>query len=97
MATNTEPAWYQNMINANAVNQDVPDGVIIAPGGPFTIRGSEIPDGITLRSGAEEMIRCSTEGFWVRGVKVAQDDKEAEHVYNTFKQWLVWAQLTGQA
>lgn len=52
-----------------------------------------IPDGITLRSGAEEMLRCSTEGFWVRGVKVAQDDKEAQVVYNAFKQWLTWAQL----
>ena len=52
-----------------------------------------IPDGITLRSGAEEMIRCSREGFWVRGVKVDQDDKEAQAVYNAFKQWLTWAQL----
>jgi hypothetical protein len=49
-----------------------------------------------MAGGADEMIRVTKDGFWVRGVKVAQDDKEAEHVYNAFKQWLVWAQLTGQ-
>ena len=41
----------------------------------------------------EEMVRISSEGFWVRGVKVAQDDKEAENVYNAFSAWLMWAQL----
>ena len=66
------------------------------PGDPVTFRGSQPPNTITLRAGAEDMIRCSPEGFWVRGEKVEQDDKEAEHVYNAFKQWLVWAQLNGQ-
>ena len=65
------------------------------PGDSHQFR-NEVPNAITLLSGAEEMIKCSTEGFWVRGVKVAQDDKEAEYVYNAFKQWLVWAQLNGQ-
>jgi hypothetical protein len=45
-------------------------------------------------SGADEMIRVTPDGFWVRGVKVAQDDKEAETVYNAFKQWMAWAALT---
>lgn len=67
--------------------------VITAPGGPYTIQTEPQPTGITLRSGSEDMIHCNTEGFWVRGVKVAQDDKEAEIVYNAFKQWLTWAQL----
>jgi hypothetical protein len=44
----------------------------------------------------EEMLRISKEGFWVRGVKVTQDDKEAENVYNGFKSWLAWAQLNQQ-
>jgi len=33
-----------------------------------------------MASGADEMIRVTKEGFWVRGVKVEQDDKEAETV-----------------
>ena len=40
-----------------------------------------------------EMLKVSPEGFWVRGVKVTQDDKEAETVYNAFKAWMAWAQL----
>jgi hypothetical protein len=40
-----------------------------------------------------EMLKVSQEGFWVRGVKVTQDDKEAEIVYNAFKAWMMWAKL----
>jgi hypothetical protein len=48
---------------------------------------------IICLAGGEEMLRVSTEGFWVRGVKVEQDDREAETVYNAFKAWMSWAQL----
>jgi len=41
----------------------------------------------------EEMLRVSQDGFYVRGVKVPVDDREAETVYNAFKQWLTWASL----
>jgi hypothetical protein len=52
------------------------------------------PNSITLNLGTQtEWIRISADGFWVRGVKVAADDKEAETVYNAFKQWLAWAAL----
>ena len=53
------------------------------------------PDaGITMNAaGGDEMIRVTKNGFWVRGVKVDQDDQEAEIVYNAFKQWLAWANL----
>ena len=53
------------------------------------------PDaGITMNAaGGDEMIRVTKNGFYVRGKKVNQDDKEAEIVYNAFKQWLSWAQL----
>ena len=44
----------------------------------------------------DEMIKVTPEGFYVRGVRVPVDDKEAETVYNAFKQWLVWAQLTAK-
>jgi len=87
MATNTEPKWYRDMREAEA-NGDY----VYAPGGPYTFRDPE-PKGISLNAGGEEMIRCNIDGFWVRGVKVAQDDKEAEAVYNAFKQWLTWASL----
>ena len=70
---------------------------VVAPGGPYTYTfEKEQPNSVTFTCGKDEMLRVSDKGFWVRGVKVAQDDKEAEHVYNAFKQWLVWAQLNGQ-
>jgi hypothetical protein len=50
---------------------------------------------IVLRAGSDdEMLRVTQEGFWVRGVRVEQDDREAETVYNAFKQWMAWASLT---
>jgi hypothetical protein len=50
---------------------------------------------IVLRAASDnEMLRVTQEGFWVRGVRVEQDDREAETVYNAFKQWMAWASLT---
>jgi hypothetical protein len=54
------------------------------------------PNTITCLAGGEEMIRVGPDGFWVRGVKVPQDDQEAQAVYNAFKQWMVWASLQGR-
>jgi hypothetical protein len=51
-------------------------------------------DTITCLAGGEEMLRVGPDGFWVRGVKVAQDDREAQIVYNAFKEWMTWSQLT---
>jgi hypothetical protein len=53
------------------------------------------PDaGIAMHAaGGDEMLRVTKNGFYVRGKKIPQDDKEAEVVYNAFKQWLSWAQL----
>ena len=53
-----------------------------------------VPNSITLRTGPEEMIRVAADGFYVRGARVPADDKEALTVYNAFKEWLVWSQLT---
>jgi hypothetical protein len=50
-------------------------------------------DTITCLAGGEEMLRVGPEGFWVRGVRVEQDDNEAATVYNAFKAWMSWAQL----
>jgi hypothetical protein len=48
---------------------------------------------MTMWAGGSEMLRVAQDGFYVRGVKIEQDDKEAERVYNAFKQFLVWAEL----
>jgi hypothetical protein len=48
---------------------------------------------IIFHSGSEEMLRVSHNGFYVRGVRIDQDDKEAQAVYESFRSWLAWAQL----
>ena len=48
---------------------------------------------ITFTDGTCEMLRVQKDGFYIRGKRVKQDDKEAELVYNTFHQWLTWATL----
>ena len=48
---------------------------------------------ISLHNGTSEMLRVAKDGFYVRGVRVPQDEKEAEKVYNAFHQWLTWATL----
>jgi hypothetical protein len=55
---------------------------------------SELPmNNISCMAGDTEMLRVGPDGFWVRGVKVDQDDREAQIVYNAFKSWMSWAQL----
>ena len=54
----------------------------------------EKPNAISLMmAGQDEMLRITEHGFYVRGKKVPQDDREAETVYLAFKQWLAWANL----
>jgi hypothetical protein len=60
----------------------------------YTFQNTHNPNTITCMAGGEEMLRVSPDGFWVRGVKVTQDDKEAQLVYNAFKEWMTWSQLT---
>ncbi len=48
---------------------------------------------LTMIAGGTEMLRVAQDGFYVRGKKIPVDDKEAETVYNAFKQFLVWAEL----
>lgn len=40
-----------------------------------------------------EMLRITNDGFYVRGIRLEQDEKEAEKVYNAFHAWLTWATL----
>ena len=62
-------------------------GFFLAPG------SDEYQNSVSFHGAGEEMIRLSPNGFWVRGVKLEQDDNEARIVYNAFKEWLTWQQL----
>ena len=56
---------------------------------------NDSPNSISMYASSDcEMLRVSKEGFWVRGVKIPQDDKEAETVYNAFLQWMSHMALT---
>jgi hypothetical protein len=54
------------------------------------------PNTIDFLSHGEEMLSIGPTGFWVRGKKLKQDDKEAQEVYNAFTAWLAWAQLNNR-
>jgi hypothetical protein len=69
------------------------------PGTAHVLRGNEPEEGnIVFHSGtdldASEMLKITRTGFYVRGVAVPQDDKEAEIVYNAFKEFLTYHALT---
>lgn len=40
-----------------------------------------------LQPGEEPLLVLSPTGFWVRGVKVEQDEHEAQRVYQAFTEW----------
>ena len=65
-----------------------------SPDPVLTVNGPNEPNAVTFLSAGVEVLKCSDKGFWVRGKKVKVDDKEAEKVYNSFKEWLTWQQLT---
>jgi len=60
----------------------------------FRVGGDETPNTTTFLCGGVETLRISDKGFWVRGQLVEQSDKEAQTVYNSFKEWLAWQQLS---
>jgi len=49
---------------------------------------------IVFHAGPAEMLKVTEDGFYVRGVKVEADDKEAAAVYKAFKAFLVHHALT---
>jgi hypothetical protein len=59
----------------------------------LTVGGAKDLNAVTFFSAGVEILKCSHKGFWIRGKKVKQDDKEAQTVYNSFKEWLTWQQL----
>jgi hypothetical protein len=48
---------------------------------------------VVLSCSGTEMIKIAKDGFYVRGIKLEQDDKEIKEVYNAFKEWLTWSTL----
>ena len=65
------------------------------PDNMYTIHdpGAE-PASIILQTGADEHLKITKTGFYVRGIPVSQDDREAEIVYNAFKEFLTYHALT---
>jgi hypothetical protein len=51
---------------------------------------------IKLTAAGDEMLRVAQDGFYVRGVRVEADAKEAEAVYKAFKSWMTYAILNGE-
>jgi len=49
---------------------------------------------IICNVGSTEMIKVTEDGFYVRGVRIEADDKEAATVYAAFKEFLVWSRLS---
>ncbi len=41
-----------------------------------------------VASGGTEMLRVAKDGFYVRGVKLPQDEAEARAVYEAFIEWM---------
>ena len=39
------------------------------------------------------MLKITSDGFYVRGIKVPADEQEAESVYRAFKEFLIWSAL----
>ena len=64
------------------------------PNPVISIREDTPPASITMFGGADEMLRVARDGFYVRGVKIPQDEREAEAVYNAFLQWMSYMALT---
>jgi len=51
---------------------------------------------IKLTGGGEEMLRVAKDGFYVRGIKVKQDKREAKAVYEAFRRWMTHAIMSGE-
>ena len=72
----------------------IKDRIVTADGGPYQFRDTSAPNSITCMAGGVEMFKVNDKGFWVRGVKVEQGAGEAQAVYEGFKAWMAWAQLS---
>ena len=60
----------------------------------LSVKADEPNSNITFYGGKSEMLKVTENGFYVRGVKVDADEKEAAAVYKAFKEFLVHHALT---
>jgi hypothetical protein len=85
-----------NTIDPWAHIVDTIDVANTAKAGPLSIDSEHVEQNtVVFQAGnpSVEMLKVGKNGFWVRGQRVEQDDKEAATVYNAFRQWMVWAEL----
>jgi hypothetical protein len=86
---------YKNDVSLNTWNQVVSS--LESYKNDINVNDPETaPNSISCVAGGTEMLRVAKDGFYVRGERVPADDKEAETVYNAFKQFLIWAELNKQ-
>jgi len=78
-------------IMAQEVEELFPEMVVITP---FLSVAAPPESNIVFHTGQAEMLKVTEDGFYVRGVKVEADDKEAAAVYKAFKAFLVHHALT---
>lgn len=48
---------------------------------------------ISFYTNQNEMLRVAEDGFYVRGIKLDIDDREAASVYKAFREFLIWSAL----
>jgi hypothetical protein len=81
-----DPAYQLHIASPNTIADEA---------GVYQIVGnSEYQNSVSFICQGEEMLRLSSEGFYIRGKKIEQDAHEANLVYNSFKEWLSWQHLT---
>jgi hypothetical protein len=83
-------------IIAQKVGKLFPEMFIIDNPRPSPVLTVSAPpaNNIVFHAGQSEMLKITEDGFYVRGVKVEADEKEAAAVYKAFKEFLVYHALT---
>ena len=83
-------------IIAQEVGELFPEMYVIDNPRPTPVLSVSAPpeNNIVFHAGPSEMLKVTEDGFYVRGVKVEADEKEAAAVYKAFKQFLVHHALT---
>ena len=83
-------------IIAQEVGELFPEMYVINDPKPTPVLSVSAPpeNNIVFHAGQSEMLKVTEDGFYVRGVKVEADEKEASSVYKAFKEFLVYHALT---
>jgi hypothetical protein len=83
-------------VTAQEVGEAFTEMFIINEPNPTPVLSVTSPpeNNIVFHNGKTEVLKVTEDGFYVRGVKVPVDDKEAVAVYKAFKEFLVYHALT---